>query len=155
MRAGLADEVLSLPLAAIGDAVIAVHARGNEQFRELTADPADDVADKAGAILEAAAVLAGAIFCREQLRQQIAVALLEIDEIITDLRRQFCCRNKLIFDPFQVVVGQQRKTGIDKSSGAAVARERIEKWFMRCQQRLFVAVAYGVRQLQPDDDIAV
>ena len=71
-----------------------------------SADAGDHVADQPRPVFEAAAVGAGPIFRRQKFRQQIAVTLLEVDEIDADLCGQARGGDVLVFDPLQLVVAR-------------------------------------------------
>ena len=65
-----------------------VHARGNDEAGNFTANSADDVLCQPGAIFQAAAIGTRTGFCRQQLAQEISMALLDIHKLETDLVRQ-------------------------------------------------------------------
>ena len=91
-----------------GDAVVNVEPRGeNDRGRYRGPDGLEDVAGEARAVLEAAAVGAGAVASAEQFIQQVAVALLHVDEVEPDLDRELRRRDVVIDEPLQFVVGKR------------------------------------------------
>ena len=79
-RAGGPDPSSAL---GVGNPVEDVQPGGDHQARAGVADPADDLADEPRSILERAAILARARTGGQQLVQEVAVALLDVDEIET------------------------------------------------------------------------
>ena len=68
------------PLAE-GDPVHGAEADADRQARRLGADAGDDFAEKARPVLETAAVAAGPVHGAEELVAEVAVAVLDVDEV--------------------------------------------------------------------------
>ncbi len=153
MRAGLADGAGFQ--GPVGNAVVRVESRRDHQAGQFIADAPDHVADQPSPVFEAAAVGAGPVFCRQKLRQQVAVTLFDVDEVDADLCGEVRGGDVLIFDPLQVVVGEQRRGRVGRTAARFVDCQRIENGVVHREHRPAIAVAAGVRQLQADDEVPV
>src|SRR5262249_26506936 len=89
---------------AVGEAVVDIQPCGDHQAGDLAADSRQDVPGQARAVLQAAAVGARPGFGRQQFAQQIAVALLDVDELEAAAVRQPGGGNVLVHQAAQVVV---------------------------------------------------
>ena len=153
MRTRLADRAgLRRP---VRDAVVSVEPRGEQQVGRFIADAADHLADQPRPVFETAAVRTRAVLRREQFRKQVAVALLEIDEVDADLRGQAGRGDVLILDPLEFVIREERIRIVDRPAGRLVDGERVEQGIVRGQQRPAVSVAARVGDLQADEQIGV
>ena len=94
------------------DAVVDVHPRGEDDVRDRGPDRVEDVAGQSGAVLEAAAVRAGPVAGTEQFVQQVAVALLDVDEVEADGPGQARGGDVVVDQPLQLVVGDERVSGL-------------------------------------------
>ena len=75
------------------------------QLGDLASEPRQQFADESGAVLEAAAVLAGTCFRGEHFRQQVSMALLDVDEIGADVARAARRVHVAVLQPIELVVG--------------------------------------------------
>ena len=140
--------VIAARRLAIGNRIIDVDPTGDYQAGHFTADRGDDVARQPGAILQAAAVESGSLPGREQFAQQVAMALLDIDELIADPVRTAGGGDIRINQSAQLVVRQQR-------IGRVELHARIEERIVHRKQRPAIAVAPRVRELQADHEVIV
>ena len=127
---------LALLLIVERYAIVDIEPAGDHQVRQIVPDALDDIANKSGAILEATAVGAGAGACGEEFVEQIAMALLDVDKLETELIRELGGPNVVIDQSLQVIIIDQRERRIE-------AEARI----VHRDERLAVAVSAGVRQL--------
>src|SRR5260221_11512980 len=74
--------------------------------------------------------------------------LFDVQEWVPDRRRNLRGADVMIDEPFEIIV-------IDKWVGWIDLRSRIEDWIVDGDQRLTIAVAARMRQLQPDEKVVV
>ena len=101
----------------VGEAVEDVQAGGDRSGPGFVANAGDELADEPGAVLERAAVLARPGSGGEQLVEQVAVALLEVDEVEPDPMRQRGGRGVAVLKAVELVVGDQRESGPARARG--------------------------------------
>ena len=75
------------------------------------------------------------------------------DKLAADARGESCGGEVPVFDPFQVVIGQQRVGLIDHPAGRLVDRQWIEDRIVRCQERSAVTETTRMCELQADKQI--
>src|SRR5207244_5343623 len=97
-----------------------VQAGGDDEVGHRGANGSDNVACQAGAILETTAEGARSCPGRQQLTEQVAVALLDVNEIEADAPGEAGGRDVGVDEPAQGIVVEQRIGRVD-------ARERIEE----------------------------
>jgi hypothetical protein len=95
---------------AVGNAIEHVEPRRDRQTGNRGTDGANDVPRQPGAILQAAAVPAGSPLGRQQLAKQVAMALLDVDEVVSDLVGQLRGCDIVIHQPSEVFIGDKRIT---------------------------------------------
>ena len=110
---------------AVGNAVVGVESRGDDQRRQLLANASNDFPNKPRPVLKASAESAWPIPGGQQFREQIAVTLLEVDEVDANPGREACRGDILVGDACEVLVGGERKGVIDWPAAGLVDRERI------------------------------
>ncbi len=87
-----------------GDAIIDVEPAGDQEAGYFVSDALDDVAGQPGAVLIAATIEAGAGAGGEEFVEQIAMALLDIDELKASLKSDMGSGDECIFEPLKIVV---------------------------------------------------
>src|SRR5262249_19729762 len=114
----------------------------------------DDLPQEAGAVLEAAAVTAGARARAQELMAQIAVAVLDVDEVVAAVARAFRRDDVVVDEAAHLVVAHDGTIGgvaeLPVEDGMPVGDPRLE---FRVVVRL--AEASRMRELQADDEAVV
>ena len=144
MRTGFAD--VTAGSHAVRDAVVYVHPRGDHQVRNFGADGGDDIAGQAGAVLVAAAERAGTAAGAEQFAEQVAVALLDVDEVEANATGHPGGRDVGVDQPAQGIVIEQGIGRIDTGErieeGVVVTDKGCKVITLFPAEELFVANAY-------------
>src|SRR5262249_30328662 len=93
---------------------------------------------------------------REQLAEQVAVALLQVDEIEPGAERERGRLDVTILEAIQLVVGDQRVIGPRRGAGGLVDdRPRIEQRVVLRKDPPGDAVAARVRELEADEEVGI
>ena len=116
--------------------------------------PCDNLAQKAGAILETSAVAACARVGAEKFVAEIAVAMLYIHKVEAQLPRHQRGAMKVLNDGFNFRVRQHGKVG-RQTQPPIEERMMIENARLGAAVRIGAAVAAGIRQLQTDQQAVV
>ena len=128
-------------------------AHPEQQLRRPPAQPGDHLAQKAGAVLEAAAVASRAVHGAEKLVPQIAVAVLHVHEREAGLPRQYAGRDEAFDERLHVGVGGGPMPGgeaeLAVQQGMAVQGHRLGDLL-----GVGPAEAPGVGELQPHQQVA-
>ena len=112
----------------VRDAVEDVQPGGQDEARGALADAGDDLADEPRPVLERAAVLARARPGGQQLVQEVAMALLEVDEIEAGPSRQRGRLDVPVLQAVELGVGDEGKSGPAVGAGGLVDdRPRIQQ----------------------------
>ena len=137
--------VVVCPFLRIRDAVEDVQPGGEHQVGHCGADRREDVAGQPGAVLVSCRRSGRARLRRQQLVEQVAVALLDVDELEADVTGELRRGDVVVDEPLRSVVVDQRIAGVDlapcadRAAGRATAISGVR-----------VAVPAGVRQLQAE-----
>ena len=83
----------------------------NLEPRNVRANAGDHVAEKARAILERAAVFAWPGACAQQLVTEIAVTVLDVHELESQLAREPCGLDEIEDEPIELVIGDDVHAG--------------------------------------------
>jgi hypothetical protein len=130
--------------------------RPDQAIGDLPPDPRDQAADEPGPVLQRAAESPGAFAGAEQFVEQVAVALLQVDEVEPERGRPLRGGDVAVREPFQLGVGDQGAPRAGALAGLLVEhRAGIEHGVVLGDHGAADAVAPGVGQLQPDDEVAV
>src|SRR5262249_48200774 len=117
------------------------------QPRRRRSDAIDDLAQKPGSVLKAAAVVSTSRVCAKEFMSQVAVAMFDVYEIKPDLMRHPGRHMECFYDSANLPVSQNRVVGCDPEP-------RIQQRMMVKNLRLqaggiWTTEAARVRQLQP------
>ena len=126
----------------------------NSQSGRLSANALNDLTQEASPILKAAPIGSGPCDSTEKLVAEIAMTMLDVDEIVATLLRAFC-RNDEVFDQaFDFVVADHRSVGrVTK----LLIEERMVVGDNRFESGVVVRLAKPtrVRELETDDQSAI
>ena len=104
--------LVSAPSVWVRHLVISAETHGHGYLiPELSSDLVNDIAERPGAVLKAAPVLAFPRVRREQFREKISVAGFDIDCIETDLSRHLSRFDELLFQLLQLLIGDHMHFG--------------------------------------------
>src|SRR5262249_32617222 len=140
----------------IRDAVKHVHATGDHQAGNFGANSLNNVARQARAIRQASSVRTRPFLRSQQLVEQIAVTLLDIDELIAGAIGKLGRRDVVMDETFEAVVREHGIIGVSRLAGRLVNdRTRIQDRVMYCDEGLQIAVPPRMGKLQADDEIVI
>ncbi len=134
------------------DDVERAEAHAETELRGDGADCGGDFADEAGAVLERAAVLTRAGECAEEFMQQVAVAMLDVDEIGAAIGGDLRGLGVVLDETFQVVIGQNLLAAGDVEF-LVEDRVMVRNTGLPLLLVVGTAEAAGVGELETDDEV--
>src|SRR5436190_4078262 len=128
--------------------VVCGEADADSEARDLVANPRDDAPQERSAVFEAAAVRSRSVDRAEELVQQVAVAVLHVDEVVSGAGREHGGAAERLDQLVKILV-RQHDGGVGPD---AAVEDRMVVREARLRRAGRARPASGVCELQPDDE---